>query len=290
MTDAPVLASQLVSTQWLADHLGADGLVIADASVASFLRPDGRVGYLSGHEQYLLEGHIPGAVFADLIEEFSDPEGSYPFTRPDTARFEAAAGALGVDNDTTLVLYDTAVGQWASRVWWLFRAFGYDRVAVLDGGLTKWKAEGRELELGHVEPTPAVFTAVERPELWVEKADVEAVVRGEREAALVCATPPKEYSGEFVTRARGGHIPGSSSVPAGFLVDRDSNAVLDPEALREKLAPALGAPQIITYCGGGIAATAAALALTLVGERSVAVYDGSLNEWAADPEAPLITG
>ena len=287
MTDAPALASPLVSTQWLADHLGADRLLVVDASVVGFTRPDGRGGFLSGHEQYILEGHLPGAQFADLIEEFSDPDGAYPFTRPDAERFAAAAGAIGIDNDTTVIVYDSAVGQWASRVWWLFRAFGYDRVAVLDGGLIKWRAEGRAIELGHLEPTPAVFAAVERPELWADKADVEAVVSGERTAALVCSTPPKEFTGETSSRARSGHIPGSISAPAGFLVDRDTNAVLDADALRARFAPALGAPQIITYCGGGIAATSAALALTLLGETSVAVYDASLNEWAADPDAPL---
>lgn len=289
MTDAPALSSPLVSTQWLADHLGAAGLLVVDASVVGFARPDGKQGYLSGHEQYILEGHIPGSVFADIIEEFSDPDGPYPFTRPDAERFAAAAGALGVSDDTTVVVYDSVVGQWASRLWWLFRAFGYDRVAVLDGGLAKWRAEGRALDIGHVEPVPAVFTARERPELWADKADVEAVVRGDREAALVCSVPPKEFTGETSSRARAGHIPGSTSAPAAFLVDRDTNALLGAETLREKFAPALGAPQIITYCAGGIAAASAALALTLLGERSVAVYDASLNEWAADPQAPLET-
>lgn len=289
MSDAPTLPSQLVSTQWLADHLGAAGLLIVDASVASFTRPDGAIGYLSGHEQYLLEGHVPGAVFADLIETFSDPEGAYPFTRPDAERFTQAASALGVGAGTSVVIYDTAVGQWASRLWWLFRAFGYDQVAVLNGGLAKWRAEDRALELGHIEPTPASFVASPRPELWADKADVEAVVRGEREAALVCSTPPKEFSGEAQPRLRAGHIPGSSSAPAATLVDRNQNTLLDEAALRERFAPALGAPAIITYCGGGIAAASSAFALTLLGERSVAIYDGSLNEWAADPEAPLVT-
>jgi thiosulfate/3-mercaptopyruvate sulfurtransferase len=287
--DSPALPSALVSTQWLADHLGADGLLVVDASVASHLRPDGRIGYFSGHEQYLLEGHVPGAVFADLVDEFSDPDGRYPFTRPDAERFSAAAGALGVGPDTTVVVYDTAVGQWASRLWWLFRAFGFDRVALLDGGLTKWRTEDRQLVLGHVTPSPTAFVATPRPELWVEKADVEAVVRGERDAALVCSSPPKEFTGEVAPRSRAGHIPGSASVPAALLVDRERNTVLDPDRLRARFEPALGAPRIITYCAGGIAAAASAFALTLIGERSVAIYDGSLNEWAADPEAPLVT-
>lgn len=289
MSESPVLPSALVSTQWLADHLGAAGLLVVDASVASHVRPDGGTGFLSGHEQYLLAGHIPGAVFADLIDDFSDPDGAHPFTRPDTGRFTAAASALGVAPTTAVVIYDRAAGQWASRLWWLFRAFGFDQVALLDGGLTKWSAEQRTLVLGHVAPTPAEFAASPRRELWAEKADVEAVVRGERDAALVCASPPKEFTGEVTPRSRAGHIPGSASVPSAFLVDRQHNTVLDTDGLRARFAPALGAPSVITYCAGGIAAAASAFALTLLGERSVAVYDGSLNEWAADPGAPLVT-
>ncbi|MEO5921855.1 MAG: sulfurtransferase [Pseudolysinimonas sp.] len=286
---APALPGPLVPTQWLADHLGADGLVVLDASVVRFLNPNGKPGNVSGHEQYLLEGHIPGAVFADLFEELSDPEGRYPFSRPSAQRFAAAAGELGIDNTTTVVVYDSAVGQWAARVWWLFRAFGYDHVAVLDGGLTSWKQEERALETGHIQAEPAVFTVTERPELWVDKAYVEGVLRGEHEAALVCAAPPQEFTGEAVPRKRGGHIPGSSSVPAARLVDRDRRTYLEPEKLRGILEPALGAPRIVTYCGSGIAAASAALVLTLLGERSVAIYDDSLNEWEADPEAELVT-
>ncbi|HWM32704.1 MAG TPA: rhodanese-like domain-containing protein [Pseudolysinimonas sp.] len=274
------LPGPLVSTQWLADHLGAERLVVLDASVVGYTRPDGRSGYLSGHEQYLLDGHIPGAVFADLIDELSDPDGQHPFTRPDAERFGRAAGALGVDDTTTVVVYDTVHGQWAARVWWLFQAFGYDDVAVLDGGLTSWRAEGRDLELGHVPPATARFTAVERPGLWAGKHDVEAVVRGEHAAALVCATPPKDYENR--------HIPGSSSAPAVRLVDPERRTFLDAGRLGGILAPALGAPRIITYCGGGIQAASAALALTLLGETSVAIYDGSLNEWTADPDAALV--
>lgn len=280
MSDGPLLPGPLVSTQWLADHLGADRLVVLDASVVNYTRPDGGTGHLSGHEQYLLEGHIPGAVFADVIEDLSDPEGRHPFTRPDAARFAAAVGALGIDDATAVVVYDTAVGQWAARIWWLFRAFGYDDVAILDGGLTAWRAEGRTLDIGHVAPAARTFTATERPELWVDKHYVEGVLAGEHGAALVCASPPQEFERR--------HIPHSSSAPAGRLVDRERRTYLSADGLRGVLAPALGAPRIVTYCGGGIAAASAAFALTLLGETSVAVYDGSLHEWAADPEAALV--
>ena len=294
MTFGPALHSPVVSTQWLADYLGADELVVLDATVFASVVQNPHTGtsaaqYLSGHESYILGGHIPGAHFADVISDLSDPDGEYPFTRPDAQRFEAAVGALGIDNETTVVVYDAAVGQWAARVWWLFRAFGYDRVAVLDGGLTKWMLEERPTDIGHVAPHRAIFIAEERPELWVDKAFVEGVVAGTIDATLVCATPPKEFSGEVVTRARGGHIPGSVSIPAASLVNDESHALHDLKSLRMSLEPALGRPRIVVYCGGGIAATAAALALTLVGEKSIAVYDGSLNEWTSDPEASLAT-
>jgi thiosulfate/3-mercaptopyruvate sulfurtransferase len=285
----PLIDSPLVSTQWLADHLGAEDLVVVDATVLQYTQPNGRHGYLTGHESHLVNGHLPGAVFADIIDEFSDPEGQYPFTRPDTERFAAAAGALGIDNSTTVVVYDSVVGQWAARLWWLFRAFGYDAVAVLDGGYSKWVAEERETDIGHVEPSARVFTAVERPELWVTKADVAAIVNGDAAGALVCGIPPKEFTGEDGHRARRGHIPGSHSMPAGRLVDRTSNSFLAHDALRTSFAPVLDADRVVTYCNGGIAAAADALALTLLGHGNVAIYDGSLSEWAADPDSALVS-
>jgi thiosulfate/3-mercaptopyruvate sulfurtransferase len=284
-----MLTSPLVSTQWLANHLGADNLLVVDASVVHYRQLNGRSGNLSGNEQYLVEGHIPGAVFGDLIDELSDPEGAHPFTRPGAERFAAAAGALGIGPDTTVVIYDSAVGQWAARLWWLLRAFGHEAAAVLDGGLTAWRADGRDLDRGHVEPVSSAFRANERPELWVDKEFVEGVVRGENDAALVCASPSKDFTGEAASRPRVGHIPGSSSAPASRLVERETRTSLPTDELRAILSPALGARRIVTYCGGGIAATAAALALTLVGEQNIAVYDGSLNEWVADPGAPLVT-
>lgn len=269
-----------MSTQWLADHLGADDLVVLDATVLPFTAPNGTAGYLSGHESYILGGHIPGAVFADLIDELSDPEGTYPFTRPSADRFALAAGGLGIDNETTVVVYDAVLGQWAARVWWLFRAFGYDRVAVLDGGYQKWVAEERETDIGHVEPVARIFEAQERPELWVSKADVEAIVAGDEPGSLVCGSPAKDFAQA--------HIPGSVSVPVAGILDRASNTLLGVEGLRDAFAPVLGDDRIVTYCKGGIAAAADALALTLAGHRNVAVYDGSLSEWAADAAAPLV--
>jgi thiosulfate/3-mercaptopyruvate sulfurtransferase len=284
---APQLVTPIVSTQWLADHLGSEGLVILDATVLQ--HADAAGGFVSGRESYLT-GHIPGTVFADLIEQFSDPAGEFAFARPDVRRFEAAAASVGIANGTTVVVYDSAMGQWASRIWWLFQAFGYDQVAVLDGGLTKWNLEERPTETGEVEPVPKVFSAIERPESWVDKAYVERVLAGSEEAALVCSSPRKDFIGESGDRPRLGHIPGSHSVPTARLVDRETRAFLPAAALDDVFAPVLAHSQrVVLYCGGGIAAAAGALALTLAGHDDIAVYDGSLNEWVADPEAPVET-
>lgn len=290
-------APPLVSTQWLADHLGAPDLVVLDASVAAFTQPNGTPGYLSGHEEYIVHGHLPGAVFADVIDELSDPEGTTPFTRPDAARLAEVAHRLGVGRATRVVVYDGAVGQWASRVWWLLRAAGHEQVSVLDGGLTRWRDEGRPLQTGHVEPAAVPederFRPVEQPGYWADKAEVERAVAGDADAVLVCASPAAEFAGGPTSRARPGHIPGSVSVPAATLVDRERRTVRPPSELREVLrAPITAArsgSRVIVYCGAGIAATAAALDLRLLGVHDVAVYDGSLTEWAADPAAPLVT-
>ncbi|MDY0913334.1 sulfurtransferase [Rathayibacter festucae] len=289
MTSSPYLARPIVSTQWLADHLGRENLVVIDASVLFVPGFDGRYRYLSGEDQYLVEGHVPGAVFADLIEQLSDAESAHPFSRLDPERFAAAVGALGIDDDAVVVVYDSAVGQWASRLWWLLRAAGHDAVAVLDGGLTAWRREGRAVETGHVAPVagPGIAVREERP-LWIDKTGVERIVRGESPGALVCAVPPKEFTGEAGQRPRRGHLPGSISVPAARLVDRETNTLLPPDRLRALFGEALRAERIVLYCGGGIAATADALALAVLGVDTAVVYDGSLNEWAADPDAPLV--
>ncbi|MCU1481136.1 MAG: Thiosulfate/3-mercaptopyruvate sulfurtransferase [Subtercola sp.] len=294
-TASPVLASPLVSTQWLCDHLGSDVLIVLDATVLSIAGFDAKPTWLSGLDAYLIDGHIPGALFADLLESFSDADKPYGFARPSAAQFAAAATALGITNSTTVVVYDNALGQWAARLWWLFRAFGYDRVAVLDGGLTKWNLDERPVETGYVEPahSDGPFVASERPDLWVDKAYVESVVEGRTDARLVCALPTAEFAGTAGPRSRLGHIPGSVNVTAGRLADRTSHVLLRGEALRDAfdavVDETLPERRIVLYCGAGIAAAADALALVLLGETNVAVYDGSLNEWVADPSAPVVS-
>ncbi len=278
------LDGPLVSTQWLADHLGSDGLVVLDATVVPAPGSGGRATYRSGWDGFVSEGHIPGAAFADLLGAFSDPEGRFPFTRPDAEAFEAAVAGLGIGADTTVVVADAAVGQWAARLWYLFRSFGHDRVAVLDGGVTAWRGEGRPLEQGPASPAARAriepLAARPRPGFWVSTDEVAAIVAGSRPGALVCGTPPRDFAAR--------HIPGSVSAPAVRLVDREENTLLPARELCVLFADVLDAPgPVVVYCGAGIAAAADALALAVLGRDDVLLYDGSLSEWTADPAAPV---
>jgi len=300
---APVLTSPVVSTQWLADHLGADDLIVLDATVLVDLDPTaGRdVGtgtgtgtgeavplrYTIGRDGFERDGHVPGAVLADLVHEFSDSSSGLPFTRPGVDRFGAAASGLGVSNHSTVVVYDTADGRWASRLWWLFRAYGHEAVAVLDGGWSTWLAQGKPYDLGETVPRPERFVAADRPEHWVDKSFVEAVVAGDERAALVCGSPTDEFDGAPGVLARGGHIPGSVNVPAESLMTDDGRLERDP-VLRTRLSVVPDEPRTVVYCTSGVSASVDALALAVLGRPHVAVYDGSLAEWSADPDAPLV--
>lgn len=285
------LPASLVSTEWLARHLGHDGLVIVDASVVGAEAPSG-FRWLSGLDEYLIEGHVPGAVFADILEEFSDPDGEYSFARPVQARLERAARELGIDDEVAVVIYDSSLGHWASRLWWLLASAGVDRVAILDGGLTRWRADGHAIETGFESPRVAgSLRLTPRDGFWADRHEVLAITTGETDASLVCAAPASDFRGETGQRPRRGHIPGSVNVPISAVVDRESRTFLRGAALQERLAPATdpAASRVVVYCGGGIAAAGTGFALRQAGHSDVAVYDGSLDEWAADPDAPLVT-
>lgn len=289
---APVLTSPVVSTQWLADHLGADDLTIVDATVLVDVGHAGdgdptSVSYATGRDRFERDGHVPGAVLADLLADFSDPGSDLPFTRPSVDRFEAATSALGISNGSTVVVYDTLDGRWASRLWWLFRAYGHDAVAVLDGGWSHWLAQGKPYDLGDVRPTPARFVATERPGHWVDKAFVESVVAGDVRAALVCGSPRDEFDGIAGPLARAGHIPGSVSVPSETL-RADDGTLARESVLRDRLAVVPDEPRTVVYCASGVSASVDALAFAVLGRHDVSVYDGSLAEWVTDPSAPLV--
>jgi thiosulfate/3-mercaptopyruvate sulfurtransferase len=258
--------------------------VLLDATVVQ--RKSG--GYLSGLDEYLIGGHLPGAVFADLVESFSDPAGNHPLPRPTAEDFAARAGEHGVGRDTAVVVYDGAFGQWAARLAWLLLGFGHDRVAVLDGGLTKWRSEGRPVDPGYVAPFDTRFEARGRPGFWADRPEVEAALQDG--GTLLSAQPRRAFAGDPEGRPRGGRLPGSVGVPVVRLLDRETNALLPEPDLRRVLTPALGGAPVISYCASGVAAAFDALVLRALGRTDVRVYDAGLAEWSADPALPLETG
>ncbi len=280
----------LVSSEWLAGELGAPDLRILECTVD--LKPGGPGGFTAvPMTDRWAEGHIPGSGYADLADALSDPDSDLRFMVPAAERFAAAMEALGVGDGTRVVLYDRRFTMWATRVFWMLRAFGFDECAVLDGGWRTWTAEDRPVS---TEPAPThppvTFTPRPRPELFADLARMEAVV-GDDRTCIVNALSPENHSGEDDSYGRPGHLPGASNVFAVSLVDADNHRFLPVDELRTRFDHLPADGPVVTYCGGGIAATANAFVLRhLLGRDDVAVYDGSLSEWVRDPARPLETG
>jgi thiosulfate/3-mercaptopyruvate sulfurtransferase len=267
----------LVTTDWLAANLDNPGIRIVDGS--SFLPNVPR----DAHEEYLAK-HIPGAVLVD-IEECCNTASDLPHMLPDAAKFGAMMGERGISTDHKVVVYDSQGVRTAPRVWWMFRVFGHDDVAVLDGGLPKWEAEGRPLASGAETPAKATFDAVLRPELVrdVEQMIANQTARGE---LVVDARPAGRFAGTADEPRPGipsGHMPGSVSMPVEMVVDNATGCVLPADTVTanfEKIGVTVGKP-VVTTCGSGVAACTTALGLFLLGQKDVPVYDGSWSEWGA---------
>jgi len=209
---------------------------------------------------------------------------------PSAAQFAAAMGRLGIGNDSFVVCYATANHWWATRLWWTLRVFGHDNAAVLNGGFQTWTAEVRAIETGAGRSRkPAAFTSRFRPELVADKHDVLAAI-GAGDVCTLNALRPDQHAGTGGTvYGRLGHIAGSINVPALNVVD--ANNVFRPlDELRRQFAEPLAKPKVITYCGGGIAATSTTLVLTMLGHPDVRVYDASMSEWAPDDSLPMESG
>ncbi|HKN92601.1 MAG TPA: rhodanese-like domain-containing protein, partial [Acidimicrobiia bacterium] len=215
----------------------------------------------------------------------------FPFMLPPPGQFSAVMSALGVGDGTRVVLYDSLMNVWAARVWWMLRALGFDDAAVLDGGWRGWTADGRPIS-ADPEPgwPPVTFTVRVRPDFFVGKEEVLAAI-DRNEVGIVDALPPDVYRGDRHDYARPGHIPGAVNVPFAALVDPDTHRYLPEDQLRAAFSGVLSADpeRVITYCGGAIAASSDAFILNLLGVDDVAIYDGSLSEWSADPSLPLVT-
>ncbi len=281
----------LVETDWLAAHLADPELRVFDCT--TYLDPDPVKTFLvrSGRPEWE-QGHIPGAGHLDLQGELSDAASPLRFTMPSAEQFAAAMSRHGVGEGTRVVLYSAGSVIWAARIWWMLRAFGFDNAAILNGGIDKWKAEGRPLSTEAPRPAPARFVARPRPEMIATKSQVAAALSDPR-VRVVNALTAKQHTGEGgVHYGRPGRIAGSVNVPAHRLVDGESKVFLPAGELAAMFAEtgADKAEKVITYCGAGIAASADAFVLALLGHDNVALYDGSLLEWVKDPAAPMETG
>lgn len=284
-------SDHLVSTDWLADRLSDPGLLVFDCTTS--IVPDERTIYRTEPMiDRFLEGHLPGAQFIDVQKDFSDNAHRYKFMSPPAEQFAGRASALGVASGTKVVLYSTMDPWWATRVWWLFRVFGHDNAAVLDGGFDKWVAEGRPVERGPALVRPrGDFIARPRPRMVAGRDEVLAAI-GDTAVCTISARLPSQFAGiDGNNYGRPGRVPGSVNVPAASLLDPETKTYLPPEALRERFAHlSLTDKRVIAYCGHGIAASADAFVLTLLGHPDVAIYDASLSEWAADESLPIAVG
>ncbi|MBV8492028.1 MAG: sulfurtransferase, partial [Alphaproteobacteria bacterium] len=228
--------------------------------------------------------------------DLSDNTGRYGklrFMLPGPEDFAAGMGRFGVGENSRVVLYSTANPQWATRVCWMLRNYGFDNAAVLNGGFQKWTREGRPVETGPAKSRPAAkFVVKHDRKLMVGKEEVAAAI-GDASVCTINALSAQQHTGTGGNvYGRVGRIAKSVNIPAASLLDPDTNAFLPAAALRAKF-DAVGAfdkKQVITYCGGGIAASADALALVMLGHPDVRLYDASMSEWANDPSLPMERG
>jgi thiosulfate/3-mercaptopyruvate sulfurtransferase len=263
----------LVTTDWVARHLDDPGVRILDCRW--YLRP---FDLRNGDDEYC-GGHVPGALHVRWDADLADRDRSHSMVAG-PERFAAAMEVLGVGDDTLVVTYDDQHVPVAARVWWALRLYGHEQVVVMDGGITRWRAEGRPLQTEAPAVVPAEFTPRRRPELYATKEDVLAALTA-GDVRLFDARMDKAYE------AASGHIPGAVRL-VGLSFLSDGERWVSAEVARERITAAGGADgtPVITYCGGGVAATGLALAFRLAGLGDVAVYDGSWAEWEADPTTP----
>lgn len=286
----------LVETDWLQDHLDEPELRVVECTslIVNYFEPSAADGLIleSGRKDWE-QGHIPNSAFADFLDDLSDRSNErLMYAMPSAEQFSAAMSKLGVGEGTAVVLYDRQLNMWASRLWWMLRASGFDNAAVLNGGWIKWSSEGRPVSTEAPSYPRAHFVAKPRPELIAAREQVQAAIGNER-AGLVNALDPDEFAGKPPHRyARAGRIPSSVNVPFFTTADPETHVFASDDELK-KVLDASGATdkdEVICYCGGGIAACNTALALTRLGIDNVSVYDGSMTEWTADPSLPLEVG
>jgi len=276
----------LVDTDWLASHLSAPDLIIVDGSM--HLPTTKR-----NAKAEFLDAHIPGALFFD-IDDIADEKSALPHMLPSPTKFASRMKRMGIGDGMHIVAYDSEGLYSAARVWWMFRIMGHEEVRILNGGLRKWKAEGRPLEAGEPrQRTPRHFTPVFNAGLVRDAGDVKALIDSPA-AQIVDARAAARFEGTVAEpRAglRAGHIPSARNVPFASLLNADGT-MKDAAELRQIFKAAKVDPDrpVVASCGSGVTAGVIALALAILGRPDAAVYDGSWSEWGADHALPIETG
>jgi thiosulfate/3-mercaptopyruvate sulfurtransferase len=275
----------LIETDELERELDAPDFVIIDATW--YMPDEGK----NAREEYLAE-HIPGAIFFD-IDEIADINSPLPHMLPSPEKFSSRMRKMGIGDGQRIVVYDRHGMFSAPRVWWMFRVMGADEVSVLNGGLPKWKSEGRPLMMGEPNPrTPRHFTSRRNLDLVRDVDDMKSVIH-DKSADIVDARSAERFAGTVPEPRQGlraGHIPGAQNVPYGQLLNADGT-LKSTEELNTVFAAAGVDPHkpVVTSCGSGITACVLALALAETGHRRTSVYDGSWTEWGADDSLPIET-
>lgn len=273
----------LVTIEWLADHLSDPDLRVFDCSRLL----DMRIGQeKSGRPAYDRE-HIPEASFLDLEDDLSDPEAEISYTPLPAGALAAAFGRLGIGDESRVVLYDNSGSMWAAWAWWLLRSVGFDRAALLTGGVAEWRDAGHPVTDQTTGYPPASLTAAPRPGALADKDEVLAAT-GDPTVRIIDVLPEESYQGLFAMYDRPGHIASAINEPMAF-IDDGGFSLKSTEQIQSGLG---GSPdqRAITYCGGGIAASASAFAMVRAGYTDVAIYPGSLEEWTKDPDLPMVAG